>query len=340
MATAETILYTTLIGDDEPLEEFPAEIISYGYRLNRSGAISFSLALDHEKTRRANLEEGVHEVVVRRNRAVVWRGPILTTDEDDEARLLLVGGEGLGAHAKKWHVTSTISHSNVDQFTIARSLINHHQGKAGGDFGIDTSAVTTSGVLRTRTYPGYEQKNIYDALVELSEVEDGFDFNIDPGTRAFDLYYPKRGQRTELVFDERNIEKFRRRRDATSQASQILGVGAGEKDDTLRRSSQSSTAVARYKLTQRVATHKDVKVAATLDDHVAAALNAFATVPNVLSIQVRTDEPPLFSYNVGAEVTVRWPSPYDEINEIQRLIGFDVVWQQGKESAILHLQPL
>ncbi len=339
----DTILYTQPRGGGDPIEEFPAEIIRYGYRLNRPGSISFSLALDHEKTVIANLEVGIHEAVVERDDSLVWVGPILTDDEDDAGRMMGFGGEGLMAHLRKMHVTSTLSFSasTDDQFDIARALIDHHQNKAGGNFGIDTTAVTISGRKRDRTYNGYEHKNVYAAIVEMSELDDGYDFEINPATRALDLHYPRRGQRrTDIVFDDRNIRSFRRRRDATSQASQIIGVGAGEEENMLIRTLQSSTAVAKHGLTQRIVAHKDVTVAQTLEDHVTDALTAFAGIPNLIAITVGTKDPQLFTYGLGDEVKINWPSPYDPVNEYQRLIGFDVIWQSGEESAVLYLEPL
>ncbi len=339
----DTILYTQVRGGGERIEEFPADGVKYGFRLNRPGAISFSLPLDYEKTVQANIEEGVHEVGVEREGTVVWVGPVLTVDENDTPRTVGFGGEGLMAHLRRMHVTSTLSFSasTDDQFDIARALIDHHQNKAGGNFGIDTTAVTISGRKRDRTYNGYEHKNVYQAVVEMSELDDGYDFEFNPATRALDLHYPRQGQRrTDIVFDDRNIRSFRRRRDATGQASQIIGIGAGEEENMLIRTFQSSTAVAKHGLTQRVITHKDVTVAQTLEDHVSDALTAYANVPNLIALDVGTRDPQLFTYNLGDEVKVNWPSPYDPVNEYQRLIGFDVIWQSGEESAVLYLEPL
>ena len=220
----------------ETIEEMPADIISYGFRANRPGAISFALPLDHAKTRVATLDVGVNEAAVERDDTIVWAGPIQTSDEDDTQRVISFAGEGLLTYLRKMHVTATLTYSSStdDQFTIARGLVAHHQDKAGGDFEIDTTAVTTSGRKRTRTYNFWEHKNVYDAVIELSEVDDGFDLNINPATRTLDLFYPRRGQRrTDIVFDARNIRKFQRRRDATTQPSPTLATGSAPEHSTL-----------------------------------------------------------------------------------------------------------
>lgn len=338
----ETRLVTQPRGGGEYLEEFPAEVIRYSYRLNRPGSIEFTLPLDHAKTLRSNVEEGVHEAVVIRNEAVVWVGPILTIEEIDtpSSRVLSIRGEGLMGYMRRWHITSTLTFSNTEQLDIARSLISHHQNKAGGDFAIDTGS-EASGVLRDRVYHGFELKNVYDALIQLSEVNNGFDFQIDPATRHFVPYYPRRGIRdASIVFDERNIRDYSRRRDHTSQASQVYAVGAGEGDDMLVANRQSSTAVARYGLLQAITSHKDVTNASTLNAHAQRGLDLLGSVPNLLSLRVSTNDPGLFSYNEGDEVRVHWSSPYAEVNEFQRLIGRDVEWESGEESVVLYMEPI
>ncbi len=334
----DTILFTQARGGGERIEEFPADKITYGFRHNRPGAISFDLPLDHFKTIQANIEEGVHEVVIEREGTVAWTGPILTAREDDRANTLAIGGEGLMAHLRRMHITTDLVFTVGvdDQFDIARALIEHHQDKASGNFGIDTTATTTSGRKRDATYKKEAQKNVYDAIVELSEVDDGFDFNFNPDTRKFDLFYPNRGKRTNFIFDDRNIREFSRQRDATGQASELIGQFA----DELIVTTQDSVALTKYGLTQRVIVHKDVGVSQTATDQVADALNAYKDVPNLIALTVNTTDPQVFTYEVGDEVKVIWPSKYDPVDEFQRLIGFDVVWTQAKEEVILYLEPL
>ncbi len=337
----DTTLYTQVRGGGERIAEFPADKLKYGFRHNRPGAISFTLPLDHPNTIQANIEEGVHEVGVEREGAVAFVGPVLTVKEDDRVNTLEVGGEGLMAHLRRMHVLDnlTFSVSTDDQFDIARGLIEHHQDKVDGDFGIDTTATTTSGRKRDRTYLLEAAKNIYDAVIELSEVDDGFDFNFNPATRAFDLFYPQRGQRrTDIVFDQRNIRRFTRSRDATSQGSEIIVMlgGAGFPFVT----TSAGPFLDKYGLTQRKVVHKDVTELQTGLDIVDDASRAYRVIPNIIAVTVNTTDPQLFTYGIGDEVKISWPSKYDPVNEFQRLIGFDVVWTAAKEEAVLYLEPL
>lgn len=338
----ETTLHTVPIGGGEPIETLPAEIIKYGYRLNRPGPIEFRLSLDHELTRRANVGDETEAVVVR-NGETVWQGPIWVADETDaDDRVVKFEGLSLEMYLFGMLVTQTLAFNQVDQFDIARALVDHHQSKPGGDFGIDTAwDASTSGVLRDRTYPGFVLKNVGDAVTQLAEVGDGFDFHIEAGTRRLRLHYPKRGSRkTDLIWDERTIRSFGRRIDKSGQASQMWGVGAGEGEDQLRFSLTDSTALARYGLTMGTYSNLDVSEAATLENHVRRVLRQRRFPAESYFVTVGTSEPPIFSYQVGDEGQLRWPSPYDPVNRFVRLVGFDVVWKQGIEEADLFFQEL
>lgn len=339
----DTVLFTQPVGGGDPEEELPAEIITYGERLNLPGAISFKLAAAHETATRAIVAPGVHEVGILRNQQMVWAGPVLTVAEPNKPEngewTLDFGGEGLLHYLWRWRVTSTLEFVAEDQFAIAQALIDHHQDKAGGDFGIDTSGVGVSGVDRDRTYFGYELKNIGEAVQQLAEVEGGFDYSIDPMTRAFTAHYPQRGSRkTDLVWDERNIRMFARTIDSKAQASQVRGVGAGEGESAIRASIQSSAAVATYGLTQEIYSDTSISEQDTLLGHIQRQLALFENPAEMLAVTVDTDEPNVFSYQVGDEGRVVWPSSYDPVNRFMRLVGRDIVWESGEERAVLYLE--
>lgn len=342
-----TKVETQLVGGGEKIAELPAEIITYGERLNRAGPISFELAVGHPTCTRDVVGPGLHEVVVTRNRQVVWCGPVLTADEppkpDSGPWLMSFGGEGLAYYFKRMHVTSDVGQqSALDQFTIVKNLVDHHQNKAGGDFGIDTTQITTSGVTREGLlYRGVELKNIGEALEQLADRDNGFDFDVEPSSRELRLHYPRKGSRkADLVWDERTIRSFQRGIDSTAQASQMLGVGSTQGTTPVRASLQDAGAVSSYGLTQAIYSNNDVLVLATLQDHIRRELALFKKPAEMVAVTVDTDEPEVFSYQVGDEGRLRWPSSYDPVNRFMRLVGRDIVWQAGEEQAVLYLEEI
>jgi len=328
-------------GGGPAVAELQADILSYGFRVNAPGSLSATLALGLEGADRSVLDPGRTELSVVRNGQTVWAGPLMTVSEDWSSRQLRLGAEGLLAYPRKWHVTEDLVHKQVDQALILKSLVDHHQNKAGGDFGLDTSSLTAHGVRRDRTYPGYELKNVYEAMVQLAEVQNGFHLEVDPATRKVLAHYPRKGRRRpSTVFDDRCIRSFTRDLDATAQVSQVLAVGAGEGDDMLRASRQNSSAVATYGLTQSVIVDKDVSIASTLVGKAQYRLDGARTVPNVIRLVAGTDDPPLFSWGINDEVRIVWDSPYDPVDEFQLVIGFDVTFRDGEESVTLYTEPL
>jgi len=99
------------------------------------------------------------------------------------------------------------SFPGIDQFTIAKGLVDHWQSQAYGNYGIDTSTVGTSGILRTRNYLRNELHNVGQRLMELGAVDSGFDIKVDPSTRKLILSYPQSGTNlsSSVFLDERNI---------------------------------------------------------------------------------------------------------------------------------------
>ncbi len=341
---AETVLSTSYVGSVEPLITLPAATeVKYSYRLNRPGSISFSVPADWAPTQdwydpalglAAVCEVGVHWVTVRRNRGVVWRGPISTLRED--STVATFGGEGVQAHMRKWHVTADLTFAAVDQFEIARVLVNRHQLKAGGYVGINTNSTTLSGTVRDRTYLGSELPNTYDAILDLAEVRGGFDLDVNPATLTFDLFFPRRGtRRDDIVLGDHNIRSWSRDEDATKQASEVFGIGHGEGAATLIATAQDSSAVAVYGLTQRVFSRKNVLALVNLQAAVDRQLASFSLPPRVVGVTVGPDDPPLGSYQVGDEIRVTIPSLYRPIAGWRRIYGIDVVWNGSSEDVVL-----
>jgi hypothetical protein len=336
----ETILYTTLRGDSEPVEELPAEIINYGYRLNRPGQLSFTLALDHPFCTRTIVGPGTHEAVVVRNRQIVWRGPVLTARETDSKtdRKVEFGAEGLLQYLNRWALTQDVTFTAVDQFTILKTLVDTHQAKAGGGFNIGTTTITTSGVTRDRTY--LRGKNVGEAALELASVLDGFDFGVDPDTRELEAFYPQQGTLFPDLIIEDGIRSYTRSIDATAQASQLIGIGQGEGSDQVFATRQDSSAVGDYGLTQRVYNNQEVSNLATLITHLDYELAYHAEPVQDLAITVGTSDFNPFEYGLGVSGRVRYSSSFEAVNQVRRLIGFDVVWNSGDEQAVLALAPV
>lgn len=102
---------------------------------------------------------------------------------------------------------SQVTWTQQDQYAIAFGLITQAQNKTGGSYGI-VDGSTPSGVLRDRTYELGD--SIGQRLQELSEVENGFDWDIvptGPSGLTFTAWRPERGMNRGVVLDYGGLVK-------------------------------------------------------------------------------------------------------------------------------------
>lgn len=300
-------------------------------------------------------------LVVDRDGVPVWAGVIWKRDYDTTTQVMTLGAGGFLSYLHRLAITSTLTFTGTDQFAIARTLLDAAQAKAGADLGI-TATAGSSGVLRDRTYWGYEAKPVGEALTQLSDVISGFDFDFDlawggaTGRRLdvnLTLSYPRRGRRAEtnnLVFEiGRNAQLLSWPEDTSEAADVVYAVGAGEGDDMLRfTASDLSLVDAGYLRTERTITHKDVTILGTLQGHAQAELAARRqTGVSTPKLSTQGDrEPEVGSWILGDECTVRIQAGDDVrfpdgIERFYRILGYDVdVDDNGAERVTLQLGEL
>lgn len=174
----------------------------------------------------------------------------------------------------------------VDQFTIAKGLVDHWQSQAFGNYGIDTSTVGTSGVTRTRVYLRNELHNIGQRVLELGAVDNGFDIKVDPLTRKLVLTYPQQGTdlSASVFLDERNIDNASVAMsvapdDLVSDVSATgTGTTTGGSNFALYSAQTTSAVRTAYGRTWAGQNFDGVSVQATLDGHANAYLASRSAV--------------------------------------------------------------
>jgi hypothetical protein len=178
--------------------------------LNRPGTAQLTCVIGSlssaVKTRLANLAAFPSEAWVYRDSVLLWAGEILTPQINDQD--LVLPCSGLLGYTFRMGVTTDLVYSSTDQFTIAKGLIDSWQGLSYGNYGLVTSGIGSSGILRDRTYLAVEGHNIGTRLQELGAVQNGFDIYVDPVSRAVQLSYPQRGidLTASIVVDRLNVD--------------------------------------------------------------------------------------------------------------------------------------
>ena len=170
------------------------------FRLHDNSQASFSIfGGDPLAGNIAELSTDLH--LLRRNKAGVvqqlYRGRIGSVSDEltETGHSVSVPSLDYRAVLARRHLMSgsQVTWTQKDQFEIAFGLITQAQNKTGGDYGI-VDGNAPSGMLRDRTYELGD--SIGQRLQELSEVENGFDWEIVPdGPSAlwFKAWNPERG---------------------------------------------------------------------------------------------------------------------------------------------------
>ena len=277
----------------------------------------------------------------------MWGGIIWTARKAaDSASNIEVGAEGFWSYARRRKNRVTQMFNQIDQATIAQALITYMNGVAvAGNIGIVNGSQTT-GVLRDRTYNGYERQYIGELIEQLAAVESGFDFSIDVTfdgvstfTKTFNVWYPNKGTRTGLTWEVGVHCDFNGwNMDATQMANQIDGFGAGEGDAMLI--STATDPGTNYPLLESDVSYKSVLEQSTLDAHTADALTS-KRLPSIMpALTLRpTRDTEYGTFQEGDEVRINGNDGFAAIDGPFRIMSYQVaVSDEGAESTAVTFQ--
>ena len=129
-----------------------------------------------------------------RDNTPLWGGIIWAADYDSDGQSMKLAGADFFSYFDHRKVVEVLPappvattyvaglskvYTATDQNDIARDLIALAQSHTAGDIGVDPAATTDSGTTRDRTYHGYEQWYVGEALRELARLPDGPDICFD-----------------------------------------------------------------------------------------------------------------------------------------------------------------
>jgi len=203
-----------------------------------------------------------------------------------------------------WNGNTDWVYSSTDAGAIAWDLINHSQSQINGNYGITQGTIQTS-VNRARTYPAY--KNIKEALVELSQVQNGFDFEF-AYDKKFNVYYPSQGidlTNTVLFNYPGNIKKFQPTRDGTQMFNRAIVRGQGQGTQQLIETRDDTVTQAFYYVRESVLSYPDISETATLDAHGDGQIAVFKNPLEIIQLTIDGSKQPfLGSYWIGDRIKI------------------------------------
>jgi hypothetical protein len=375
--------YTYLFCDlltDTLIAELPLTDVSYGTILNGIGTLrghvpyaDETLPLDPE----AATVPGRTAVYVDRDGVIVWAGILWTrTPSPSGPGRDIQCAEFLSYYQRRYiketlstdaaKVTDTDLMPNgqrlyTEQMWLVWSLLVYAHNQPSGNSGISTHLLTgtPTGISRTATYPGHERHEIYKAISDLAQAEDGFDFGVEVGwTSAANnqpprrykrhrIWYPRRGRtaaNSGLVFAHggtaSSIVDYNWPENATELATETSGIGEGDGEDTLQATAQATDLLnSGWPLLESVTRWDGVTQQAQLQ----ALTNGDVTAKSRAMVQprftVEADADPAFgSYQVGDEALFviedshRMPGGREQV---LRIVTIDAIPSRGPERVTL-----
>lgn len=342
------------------LAELPITGVNFTQALNSAGTFTGTLLLSGVNAEQMNVSNatipGRTAVYVDRDGVLVWGGVLWSREYNSADQHLRLTAREFESYLERRRITTTQAFTNVDQFTIAQTLVNQAQAMSGGNIGI-TVPTNTSGVTVSKTYYSYEYKTLYSALLDLSRATNGFDFNIqvsyDGGgnpTKNLVLSYPKSGTRYSatnpngLVFEfpAGNVVEYSYPEDGSIAANNVYAVGAGSNEGKLIATGVDSTKVAAgWPLLEDSVNYGDITDTVLLQDLANGQVAAVAYPPTTLRlITPPSQNPTLGTYFIGDDVRIRvtddrFPTGLDAT---YRLVALNVTaGENGPERATLTL---
>lgn len=204
-------------------------------RLTDPSEVAFTLDGRHPQAAQINeLATDIHVLWTPASGAtrILFRGRAGSTGDtlDENAHSLEVGALDYRAvlNRRRLYSGSTLTWAATDQAAIAWGLVADTQARPGGALGITQGVGAATGVLRDRTYEAGD--SVGERIQELSQVIDGFDWDITPTSAsglALDVWYPQRGVNRGVVLEYGGLVKaVRREVDPANYANAVRYTGS------------------------------------------------------------------------------------------------------------------
>ncbi len=327
--------------DGTALWDMPGTNVTWTHALNDEGSATMQLPMRGlSDLFYADVKSGSRVIEVWKDNVRKYSGrlwDITASSNDEEFRISSRGWlfdlkrRSVSGTTEKWVAT--------DQFDIAWELIDYTQDKVDGDLGITRGPEADSGVLRDRTFPFWEQPFIGDEIVAMSELSDGFDFEID-AERVFHMYYPNKGAVKSIPLElGKNIATFGLQEDATGMANSFSAIGAGDGSNTCIAVAIDATSRSQYGLLEANESFTDIKTFTTLQSRATSRLARIKKPrrqPNLYAVFEADQD--YDDYEVGDRVQVEAEDGYISFDEQMRIITMThQITNEGRETVTVGL---
>lgn len=303
-------------------------------RLNNYGVCSFEIPVDDDKATTL--------VALRRFTTWVYR-------VDDDGEVLVWSGEQalrrgkLGTDNNNWveiisydwteqlnsrFTAAEVTYTATDAGEIAWQLIDTTQTQTNGDLGITEGDIEAT-MDRDRTY---FNQNIMEAIINLSGVLSGFDFEIS-NDRAFNVYVSKGIDRTDSVIFEYgfNIKTVDIIEDFTAPVNRGIVLGQVVDADNLIREERNDTVLQDlYGIREYVQSEMDVSETETLEEKGDALIRKYGTALLKLDMELlpqgsgRSGTSSIDDFSLGDTIRIIINSGFYDLDKEYRIFEWEL----------------
>lgn len=360
MATDESYRYIIYdLVTNQPIAELPLTGVSFTRQLNQAGSFTGHLLLSGINAAASNVLAATattrNALYVDFSGTIIWGGIIWGREYASASQQLVLHAREFESYFERRKIVSNKLFTNVDQLTIAQSLLSLSQSVPFGDIGVVTGT-EVSGVLLTRQYYAYEGKTYFSAIQDLSRAQNGFDFAIKAtyngsGTpiKTLMLGYPRIGKvysATDpyaLFFElPGNILDYEYPEDGAIAANTIYALGAGSNEGKLIATATDATKTAAgYPLLEEAANYGDVTDPVYLSQLALGQVNSVSSPPVTMKIVITVDDTPtILDYALGDDARIRITDAFypNTLDAVFRIVGITVTpGENGPETVTLTL---
>ena len=353
MATYRYLFYDLL--SNAPLAELPMKRVVFDSPLNGVGSYVGYLPLADPSIEQLQVYSatvpGRTALYIDRGGTLVWGGIVVSRKFSQGQNVYgsvgpftmeIQAAEFMWYFLNKRVIAADTIFTNAEQMTIPGALINTAQAVRNGSIGVNVPSFPASGILRTQTWQGTEKKKVGQAIIDMSQLDQGFDWAIQVGYgiggqpagvpgKQLQLGYPRLGvpfTTSGWMFEfPGNIVDYLWPEDASAQAITAYVQGQGTGTNMIQSSNTITSLLdAGYPLLEDVFVLKDQTDPNAVAARAVSAAKAFSLPVTLPVIMVRADqEPVLGSYAVGDDANIRITSP--QYPAIAPSVGYDVFWR-------------
>lgn len=319
-------------GDDNFLGEFDTfRKLKFGKKLNYYGSASFEVPVQDPKAE-SLIALRIYSVWIYRvdeegNETLKWSGEQALR----QGKLDDKGGNWVTIYCYTWleqfygrYTSAFRLFTQVDAGEIAWTLIDETQ--ADSDFGITEGTIETT-MPRDREY---KNQNIGEALVNLTNVINGFDLEIND-SKVLNIYASQGVDRSDLIFEYGyNIKEMTISEDFTHPANRAIILGtSGDPSGSLRVERDDASSQTQYKLREALSNEMTTSDTETLEEKGDAVLRKFGLPLLKTSMDlVRSSYPTIDDFALGDIITLKVINGIYNIEEQFRIYEWDITFNE------------